>query len=106
MSTKHTQGNWAVDNFPFLQVCSEGQSICQLSDIKMNKSINIMSDEWDSESLRAAGEKIANAKLIAAAPELLEMVEYFRLCAEKDFYHTDAKYWANQCQKLINKATI
>lgn len=77
-NTKHTQGEWIVNKHPFLNVQSNGQWICQMSDLKSDKKLDYLSDEYEQEEKRLAEEQKANAKLIATAPELLQLVEELR----------------------------
>ncbi len=72
---KHTKGEWKTNSHPFLHVEVENQWICQLSDIKMEGFHSILSGEWDKENERVSEIKLANAKLIAAAPQLLEALQ-------------------------------
>ena len=60
METKHTQGEWRVETVDNIKILAEDNSnICILTHLKHFKR-------------RDVDEVYANAKLIAAAPELLE----------------------------------
>jgi hypothetical protein len=72
---KHTQGNWEVKSNPFLHIESNGQWICQLSDIK-GENYSIMDERWQIEIDRLSEIKVSNAKLIAAAPDMLDALQY------------------------------
>ncbi len=63
METKHTPGPWAYHNTPtpFIHVAAGGLPICQ-----------IYTSTAHGQSM---GEQFANARLIAAAPELLEALQ-------------------------------
>ena len=64
METKHTPGPWAYHNTPtpFIHVAAGGLPICQ-----------IYTSTAHGQSM---GEQFANAHLIAAAPELLEALQF------------------------------
>ena len=68
MTAKHTPGQWAYHNTPtpFIHVAAGGLPICQ-----------IYTSTAHGQSM---GEQFANARLIAAAPELLEALQ--RLSAQ------------------------
>lgn len=57
METKHTKGEWQVDRRALLRVCVNDMTIANCGGAVSNDSLE---------------EAQANAKLIAAAPELLE----------------------------------
>lgn len=89
METKHTQGPWNVSynttaHLPFAYVISNKQE----------------SDE----------EAEANAKLIAAAPELLEALEIVRIACEVEKvnaeYGQHPDHWTNKVLNAIKKATL
>ena len=63
METKHTPGPWAYHNTPtpFIHVAAGGLPICQ-----------IYTSTAHGQSM---GEQFANARLIAAAPDLLEALQ-------------------------------
>lgn len=89
---KHTQGEWVIDvpNRMGFAICGigpkDGFIIC-----------DICNDGYGEE------EQLANAKLIAAAPELLEALERFtRLSMQK---YPEMIGWINEAQKAIKKAT-
>ena len=72
MENKHTQGEWEIMHNSFsLVVQSDDQDICHLSNINESDNVEFFSDEWEEEKKRFSEQKIANAKLIAAAPRML-----------------------------------
>lgn len=60
MKTQHTPGPWHTNNL-YSKVLSEKLEICEVS-------VNAQNENFDYEQWRA------NAKLIAAAPELLNLI--------------------------------
>jgi len=65
MKTQHTPGPWKINKkYSFsVETLSDGQGI------------NIIAECSDPDGIRSAGEDSANAKLIAAAPDLLAALE-------------------------------
>ena len=88
---EYTQGRWdfhVLDGrMTFVQ--SNGEDICEV----MNTSANILFDKAE-----------ANAKLIAAAPELLEVAKYAYAMLHQD---RDSQFFplVNDLRKAIEKAT-
>jgi hypothetical protein len=81
---RHTKGPWKVDkSFGILEVCSDSYGIAKIDD--------------------NCGKELANAQLIACAPELLEALEeclnHFNYAEERA-----SREYAEEVQKLINKA--
>lgn len=74
MKTKHTQGNWRFE------ISSRGLNTYQLSTDE--QVIGILETSQEVESVREAE---ANAKLIAAAPDLLEALNDVYNLANQDF---------------------
>lgn len=76
MSTQHTAGPWSA------QTAAAERDEAQLCRIV---SLNSARHEIANVERRAdVGQMVANARLIAAAPELLEALDDLRLCVE---YH-------------------
>lgn len=92
METKHTPGPWAHHNTPtpFIYVNAGGLPICQ-----------IYTSTAHGQSI---GEQFANARLIAAAPELLEAaIELKDVCNRPSAARTRAEAW-RKLDKAIAKA--
>ena len=92
METKHTPGPWAYHNTPtpFIHVAAGGLPICQ-----------IYTSTAHGQSM---GEQFANARLIAAAPELLEAaIELKDVCNRPSAARTRAEAW-RKLDKAIAKA--
>ena len=88
MTAKHTPGPWSYHNTPtpFIYVNAGGLPICQ-----------IYTSTAHGQSM---GEQFANARLIAAAPELLEALQ-FVMTASGEQLSTALE----QAQAAIAKAT-
>lgn len=67
------------------------------------KVANVLSPDYDGIHHREADETRANARLIAAAPELLELVIHVKNCVENDGTYEPANL--DYFNKIINKAT-
>jgi len=92
METKHTPWPWAHHNTPtpFIYVNAGGLPICQ-----------IYTSTAHGQSM---GEQFANARLIAAAPELLEAaIELKDVCNRPSAARTRAEAW-RKLDKAIAKA--
>ena len=92
MKAKHTPGPWAYHNTPtpFIYVNAGGLPICQ-----------IYTSTAHGQSM---GEQFANARLIAAAPELLEAaIELKDVCNRPSAARTRAEAW-RKLDKAIAKA--
>lgn len=93
MKNLHTPGPWNVTNLETAETvfCIGGQS-------------GSIASAWN----KGGGEGEANAKLIAAAPELLEALQYI-LPALKDTFDTIGDDYSkeayNKAKEAINKAT-
>ena len=99
METKHTKGEWNYKKFDITKIqysysiqSSNGDVIC--------KMLRDDSDDNQTEE--------ANAKLIAAAPELLEALESMVAYGNINYaYHSD--YFITElkkCKQAIKKATL
>lgn len=90
MEYKHTQGEWKIVLAPTQVVC-DAQIICSVNDYAMMH-----------------GEHLANARLIAAAPELLEALEgmqkAFKYLAEKYEPDSNIHEWLIYSTEAIAKA--
>lgn len=91
--SKHTKGPWIVDDRDIVD--DEGYTIAVAKRVTDHFSDNL--DEVDSIATEA------NARLIAAAPEMLEQLKY---CTEvlKNWMPEKAKTLTEECERLINKA--
>ena len=103
MSTKHTQGNWEFSQWGWDNKGIEGKShtvSCNGVDIAL---IDMSNNYNEAE---------ANAKLIAAAPDLLEALQKALKTIELFSYERNynSKRWYDEnivpIQSAINKATI
>jgi len=97
MKVTPTKGNWKVKKYPVrLEICTDVYNI-------NGTTIATMNDDHPAE------EQEANAKLIAAAPELLEALEKVReMIAIKDgraTMRTSPEFIAETIDAAINKAT-
>ena len=80
---KHTKGQWQVDSCNVrTTILSNEKQVCNLFNV--------------------AEETEANAKLIAAAPELLETLSQVEAVIR---YNDDVSYMLSTIQKVIEKAT-
>lgn len=78
--TKHTPGNWSVKDREYRSYIKSGGVIVAHCDEGSNKSL------WPNTQ-----ERLANASLIAAAPELLAALEYMiEVCPAIDPQGEDA----------------
>ena len=71
--SKHTPGPWIIDeNIAMIksnpQALGDQEYICELYD-----KVNDLGNEWTDDSM--SGEIVANARLIAAAPEMFELLK-------------------------------
>ncbi len=92
-SSAHTRGPWAV-----FGIKTDAPVIHTVKDGPLGVMVAIVSKEWGSER-----EKEANSHLIAAAPELLETLEYLKLGLTS--VSSDTPYWDNVFL-TIDKAII
>ena len=103
---KHTKGPWnqcCAETTPHFVFADEDQAICSL---RCNDPVN--SDYNHMEGVVTNEERIANAKLIAAAPDLLEAciwaVDQFKILADKGLYpeHLLTENGGNGVMPLVN----
>ena len=99
---KHTKGNWIADIAGYWQDVN-GLSCCSILDDPLDDTCIIgyvsMSGN-DAPTDRK--ECLANAKLIASAPELLDALKKLRNCFSKDGERTGQFY--SLCDQAIKKA--
>lgn len=102
METKFTKGEWIIFNPEEIKKGKESIGIDSIGKTrKENKSIIIFSEENIPVSITPE-ESFANAKLIAAAPELLEACIY---AIEVDFSsHREIQNMMLKIQNAIKKA--
>ena len=98
METKHTQGEWEVVHE--MNVMSKnGDYVCSCGGQRGN-----MTPEKQTEM------NISNAKLIAAAPELLNIVKKINAIQGRGWRKLDKEtlgyQWAIDMEKAIKKATL
>jgi len=106
MKTKHTKGPWiALKNSAFYEVYNESrfddESDCFFS-------VNVLLHDMNSNDLNHTEENKANAKLIAAAPDLLEALNIaVQILESKNGYHKDHDnpLSIKQMKEAIKKAT-
>ena len=99
MKTKHTQGQWKQMNltvYTTLQSENGSERIMEIASIDPKKG-------------QISEENIANAQLIASAPELLEALQHLlrshrQLTFEKN-HSIDDNWIEAKAQEIINKAT-
>lgn len=74
MKSTHTPGPWQVNRKYKMSVetCADGQGI------------NLIAECSDPDGFRTSGEDQANARLIAAAPELLAALEVITACVDRN----------------------
>lgn len=85
METKHTKGNWSYE-------FANDDYIIVADDFEGN---NVIADVYSPEESKSNDEAKANAKLIAAAPELLNALKCIL-----DFPEDDLENWANGESKI------
>lgn len=106
MTTKHTPGTWTVENLigmsPDLDIYSHNghDRISEIATVK-----------WEVGSGRLDEAK-SNAKLIAAAPDLLKILEQINAAGELALHcgdnsiHAFAELTLKLCKDAIKKATL
>lgn len=73
--SKHTPGPWQVfRGHNLIDICREDWTICRMSDIEQYRKVDGRKDS----------SVLADARLIAAAPELLSMLEEWLQCGTID----------------------
>lgn len=92
METKHTPGPWEINPRAKAMIMSEsGRGIASAAVYSTNTG--------NGEHIE---ENLANAKLIAAAPEMLEALKY----AKRMLKTSNAIYDEQYITEIINKATL
>lgn len=105
METKHTKGTWIVD-----EQQDSGETIIRATDGTIVANLEVDFSE-SHNGQRQTDEIQANAKLIAAAPELLKALEELVKTASPHFYKLGVKkafselLIIEEAKKAINKAT-
>jgi len=96
MSTKHTPGNWVkgtnTSKLDWMQIFCNGKMIAEVKELSKKGERKAIDFEQEG----------ANAKLIAAAPDLLEALA-------EAIQHVDSKFspvLKEKCFNAINKATL
>ena len=92
MKTKHTQGKWRVENDFNISMTEKNGMIYGFLQTKSFRNVKDV-NKWDEEKAKA------NAKLIAAAPELLEFA------IEMVKRYPNSPWITEQGNKAIKKAT-
>ena len=87
--SKHTPGPWVVDAVQYGYI------------------ITAKGGAYDIAVVRDIGneDNKANARLIAAAPELLELLQYLMEIRDHCFIPNDGNWWDNKTRAVIAKAT-
>jgi hypothetical protein len=99
MTTKHTPGPWRVED-----ITSEGKHVywriaCPTRSVAgVSVDVPVYGDAALSRKVRE--EITANARLIAAAPELLEALTHVRVCSECQ--QTGARHCLTGRELLVN----
>jgi hypothetical protein len=117
MTTQHTPGPWRVDNTVNHHPVVEGDNgetweskMIWIKDINgkvLGEAISMTTTQFNPDINKVE----ANARLIAAAPELLESLKTFMAYYETDFFHLGANdgrtlsEWVTKANKVISKAT-
>ena len=91
-NTKHTPGPWNVRP-DTMQVYNEVGLMCEVATVS-----TCHVDQWNQGSSKA------NARLIAAAPEMLQLIQQIVDEQESFGEHGDAKL-ISECLTMIHKAT-
>ncbi len=100
---KHTKGPWTVD---------DGFSDTRIQGIRKNKPCNIVTGMYDEENEPTLGELEANARLIASAPDLLEILKGIEIILSNEGWFNNFTYGhkggkriaIDQIRKAIAKA--
>lgn len=95
MNTQHTQGKWEATEKGYI-VLSDIRPVCNV---------------FDFNELALKAEAKANARLIAAAPEMLQMIYCLKKCIERltsddalTQYDKDTEaQWIGEAHELLNK---
>lgn len=110
METKYTKGTWEITNG---HITSNGESIAftatllgRIDETKLNgESWLDMRNRTESERINCENEKKANAKLIAAAPELLDaLIGFFNTKYDPEWLYENKELIIN-AKNAIKKAT-
>lgn len=103
MAEKHTEGPWRVQ--PFKKYVSGGCRIIQAHKAGDHKQAQWQTEVCCTVGLNNDNKDQANARLIAAAPELLEalkqMVRAWDIWSQR---HAD-NLWADKSRRIITQAT-
>ena len=97
--SKHTPGPWLTDR----RNVHTGQ-IATIHHCLNNDWVEIWTDKWAETGLGEA-EQEANARLIAAAPELLAFAQEFLSDYQSEDGMASMKHYANQAHAAIAKVT-
>jgi hypothetical protein len=104
MNTKHTKGEWLI---------RDSEMMTFTNGVHRTKTIYHNHNEWGGNETIAvvmgnpSGNLEANAKLIAAAPELLEgLKKCVRIFSSIYPPELPADHWLEQIKQVIKKATL
>ncbi len=89
---KHTPGLWTVD---------DGFSDTRIQGIRKGKPCNIVTGMYDEENEPTLKELEANARLIASAPDLLEILKSIEVILSNEGWFNDFTYLGNLGVKRI-----
>jgi hypothetical protein len=98
MKTKHTKGEWKVDST---------SKICNYDCVTSEMAYQVKTDDWDIAAVwkDAEGDCEANAKLIAAAPELLKALNKMNVALTGHDIEPDQEDAFESMRIAIKKAT-
>lgn len=92
--SKHTPGPWRLSKITAFSIeGANGRHVASSG----GYSTNVNPEQADMESM-------ANARLIAAAPELLETLEKLMEMREQCFIPNEEDWWDNMARSAIRKA--
>ena len=108
MTNKHTPGPWALSSHENFNSSSIATIYNVPESAGYGKFVYITAKTKHSTYEEWAKINLANAQLIAAAPELLKtlktLCKHLKVDSENDEYRGSAYLWLDDAEKAINKA--